>query len=685
MLNEPVIRQWWELFQAWRPNPLVEIRILEGQKIFSGYFKDVETMLAALRRQGDKGVYATINVIKDACYSRKQCDEIIFTKVTTSGKDIERRCCLFIDLDPDRPSDTNATDAEKAQAMEKTRKVFKYLRDEGFEDPIVADSCNGGHLYYHIDVPCTDETDQVIADFIDVMAMMFSDDVVKLDRANKDKNRIAKLIGTSSIKGTSKVTDRPQRESKFLYVPSEWKVTPFEYVKKVASRLPKPERVSYRYGDNQDDFDLDKFIADHNIGIVSRTLQSDGTEKLVLEQCPFCGHGAPDSAIFRMRNGGYGFLCFHNSCAGLKWRDFRLHFDPQAYDRKTYEEFSHKRKYNAQVNQEDLIVKEDERGQKWLPASEIKVTSIKDAVAIPLNIPAMDKKIMGLILGEITIVTGSSGAGKSTFLNHLILSAVQRNYHVAMWSGEMRAGRVMDWLHQMAAGKAYVELIPGTDGLYSVPQRIRDKINTWLGDRFYLYNNAYGQKWNQLKADIEDCIKITGANLILLDNLMALTLDYPNESSNDRQSIFINEVADLAKATNTHILLVAHPRKENVNQLIRKESVAGTADLTNRVDNVMLLHRVNTDFERRGKEFFGPARVQELMGYNLVVELNKARTSGYNDQLFGLYYERESRRLKNDPAENIVYGWEDAPTQTSFAPPQEEDMPDFNEPYYNNF
>ena len=684
MLNEIVIRQWWELFQAWRPDPLVEIRILEGNKTYSGYFKDVDTLLRELRKQGDKGVYATINVVKDACFSRRQCEEILLAKSTTSDDDIEHRCCLFIDLDPERPSDTNATDEEKAKAMERTRMVFKFLRDEGFSDPIVADSSNGGHLYYRINVPCNKETDQVISDFIDVLSMMFSDDDVKLDKANKNRARIAKLIGTTSIKGTSKATNRPQRESKFLSIPKEWKETEFSYIQKIASRLPKPEPVSYRFGKGHEDFDLEAFIRQHNIGIAKRTYDKSGTEKLILEKCPFCGHGAPDSAIFKMANGGYGFLCFHNSCQGLTWKHFRLHYDPSAYDRRDYEEFQRGRKYNAQVRQEDLKpAVEDGRGKKWLTASEIKITSIKDAIAIPTGIPAMDRKIMGLILGEISIVTGSSGAGKSTFLNHLILTAVQRNYRVGFWSGEMKAGRVLDWIHQMAAGKAHVELVPGTDGLYSVPGPIRAKINTWLGDRLHIYNNAYGQKWSQLRADIEECVKQTSANLILLDNLMALTIDNFQGENNDRQSAFINDMSDLAKRLNVHILLVCHPRKENVNQLIRKESVAGTADLTNRVDSLFLLHRVNRDFERRGKEFFGPVVVAEMMQYNLVIEMNKARTAGYQDQLFGLYYEQETRRLKNDPAENIVYGWDDTPVVDDLP----EDLPDFlsHSDYYNKF
>ena len=38
---------------------------------------------------------------------------------------------------------------------------------------------------------------------------------------------------------------------------------------------------------------------------------------------------------------------------------------------------------------------------------------------------------------------------------------------------------------------------------------------------------------------------------------------------------------------------------------------------------------------------------------------------GVQDYLVGMYYEYESRRLKNEISEHIKYGWEELPRQTS--------------------
>ena len=53
------------------------------------------------------------------------------------------------------------------------------------------------------------------------------------------------------------------------------------------------------------------------------------------------------------------------------------------------------------------------------------------------------------------------------------------------------------------------------------------------------------------------------------------------------------------------------------------------------------------------------------MTYSNVLEVAKNRQMGIVDHLVGMYYELESRRLKNTIAEHVVYGWQDEPTQVN--------------------
>ena len=688
-MNEQAIRQWWSVFKS--ANPLTEVRILGGNKTFSGYFTDCDALINAIRPfDGQYGIYGTLNVVKSACYDRFQRDQIIQRpKETTSDNDIDHRSLILIDIDPNRAAGVNATDAEKGRALVKAREVYKFLDQQGFEKPVVADSANGYHLYYSVCISNSPEALALVKRFLEALDMMFSeieDGGAKIDTSVHNASRIVKIIGTASNKGAARSTDRPRRESRFLSVPDEFKQTDIAYVRKVAEMLPEPEKPNKYNNYSTERFDVRGFIAQHGIEIVKESRFAGGV-KFILKECPF-DNNHRDAAIFALDNGAVAFKCFHASCQQYHWRDFRLHFDPQAYDRRAIEEFDRKRRYNTPVRQEDIKpVEEDARGQKWMRADDFKPFDIDDYTAIPIGIPDLDRKILGLILGEVTVMSGSSGAGKTTFLNHIILTAVQRNYRVALWSGEMAGGKIVGWLDQMAAGRNNVRLKPGTENFYQTPAHIRQKINAWFGDRLHIYNNAYGQKWSQLLPDIEKCVAEHQVNLVLVDNLMALDIDTYSGENNDKQKSFIVELSDMAKRLNIHIVLVCHPRKENLSQLIRKESIAGTTDLTNRADNVVLLHRVGRDFENRGKVFFGPQTVAEMMGYNLVVEWNKARTAGYQDLLQGVYYEPETRRLKNDIAENVIYGWQEQVEQAPLPMSPIDDLPpdDLDEPYNAEF
>lgn len=140
---------------------LFECRMLEGSKIYSGYFTDAETLVNALSRENlrDRNVYITLNEIDSGCYGRKQRDCFILVRKdpTTGDKDIVGYDWLMVDLDPNRPSGTSSSDAELEEAKNLGNKVYLALRNLGFEKPLFAYSGNGVHLLYKINLSNADE------------------------------------------------------------------------------------------------------------------------------------------------------------------------------------------------------------------------------------------------------------------------------------------------------------------------------------------------------------------------------------------------------------------------------------------------------------------------------------------------------------------------------------------------
>lgn len=682
-MNEITIRQWYDTFKS--GEELVEVRIVDNayKRTYSGYFTDVDTLLNEIRKYDNCNIYFTLNAINPACYDREQHDRIVTKpKSTTSDNDIVGRDWILIDIDTKKPSDTNSTDEEKEMAKEVVNNVFKFLRDEGFEKPVVCDSGNGFHLLYKIAMKNSNENTTICKEFLQVLDMLFSNPNVEIDCSTFNSSRICKLYGTFSRKG-SNTKKRPQRESKILRIPDEVKITPNEYFAKVAAMLPKPEQPSKSNYYSNEKFDLEAFLNKHHIA-VRNIVRTSSFTKYILEECPFnSSHRAPDSAIFEMSNGGLGFKCLHSSCSQYTWKDFRLKFEPDAYDHKEYQRHEHKMQYYSSQKKEPFVPKKEDsaKGKKWLAMTDVQYVDMSKLVAIPTGYKELDKKIIGLLMGDVTVLSGLSGSGKTSWIDCVVLNAVQRGYKVGIWSGELQDFRFQSWIDQIAAGKNYVCKKEGYENYYYAPKNIANQINKWLEGKLFLYNNNYGSKWQQLFADIKTLVENEGTQLIVLDNLMALQIDSYDGDKYTQQTRFINDLKEYAKAKNIHVILVCHPRKEG--GFLRKESISGTADLTNLADSVIIIHRIGKDFEQRAGEFFGKDKVLPYLKYNSVIEVCKNRSMGVIDLLVGMYYEVESRRLKNEISENIVYGWQEQPSQLTFEPTPESDVSDLQDIYDN--
>lgn len=263
--------------------------------------------------------------------------------------------------------------------------------------------------------------------------------------------------------------------------------------------------------------------------------------------------------------------------------------------------------------------------------------------------------------GNINI-TGNSG--KSSWLNTLILNIINQDKKVALWSGELRADILKAWMQMVAAGKYYLRPSSFGDGKYYVPTQIGERIDDWLNGKFFLYNNEYGAKWQQIFHDMELLIKI-GVKVFVLDNLFSLDIDILEGDKNNKQRELILQIKEFAKKNQVHIILVAHPRK--VTTFLRKNDISGSSDLQNAVDKIFIIHRVNNDFFRSGADYLGQSEIQRYQGFGNVIEVCKERMFGIVDLMVGLHYEVESRRFKNTMDENVHYGWEKTPTQAPIA------------------
>ena len=682
-LDEQLVYQWFDVFK--NNNELVEVRLIGSKKNGSGYFTDAKTMIEAIKPYTDSfNVYFTLNKVNPACYSREQKDKIVLNvKNTTTDAEIVCRDWVLIDLDPKRLSGVCSTNEEATKAYNKAKEVIKFLLDSGFYEPITVFSSSGIHIYLRCALLNNDENTKLVKRFLEALAMLFTDEDVDVDTKVYNAARISRLVGSYSCKGANNDKERPQRKCRFLTIPEEIKVNDKEYFEKIAKLYPEDVKPTRENNYTVEKFDLESFLKKHNIGVV-RVDNVVGGKKYILEHCVFNEqHKGKDAVIFQRDTGEIAYHCFHQSCSQYSWRDVRIMYEPDAYTKKDYREFQFKQKYySPQPPTFEPIEESEEKGKKWLTSKDIKRKRESDIVAIPTGFNFLDKHIRGLILGEVTILSGLNGSGKSSWLNSLMLNVMQRGFKVACFSGELTDFNVMKWLALSAAGKNYVSKVEGSEYAYEVFDSAYDKISGWLYDKFYLFNNNYGNKFEQILADLNEVIE-KGVNLVVIDNLMALSIDNKSGDKNEKQKAFILDIVELAKKKNVHVIVVCHPRKESGTQtLLRKESIAGSSDLSNAVQNVAIVHRCGEDFSKRASEFFGKDKADKYMEYSNVVEWCKSRSYGVVDLLVGMYYEVETKRFKNYKSEHIIYGWQDNPQQQTmveetprYEPPKQEQYP----------
>lgn len=272
------------------------------------------------------------------------------------------------------------------------------------------------------------------------------------------------------------------------------------------------------------------------------------------------------------------------------------------------------------------------------------------------GIRELDKSIGGFYLGELSIWTGKRGEGKSTFVSQCLVEAINQNRSVCAYSGELPDWRFREWVYKQIAGPARLDKLldkeTGQD-LYDISAPIEHLIDNWLDNRFFLYDIGMSSAHDEdsIIRIFEYAVRRYGCDVFLVDNIMTARLKGISDKDFFRaQSNFVGRLVQFAKTNNVHVHVVAHPRKSEVKQL-GADDVGGSGDITNRADNVFLLHRLSDE-------------ESEKQGFGSILSVLKNRAFGSTIKI-GMNYDVPSHRyfkaLTGNP--NKKYSWEMAAEQ----------------------
>lgn len=314
-----------------------EFRVLGKGKPHTRLFDkapDAVQWLSGVPLEG-RAAYVSLNEISSSSLANSSLKAL-------KDSDIARYVWLFVDVDPERPAGTNSNESELKAAADVAQSLVRFMCDTiGFNQPLVAMSGNGYHTLWRVDLPNNDSSKKLVKTCLSVLDELFSSGGVKIDTAVCNPARMTKLYGT--VPQSKKASeDRPHRMSRILQEGST-DINPIEFLQALAALKKPPEKDCYetpkatrltRGGNN---FDAETFLIKHGIAYAKKHADSKHKYKFVLEQCPFNPeHTAPDAAVFVGNDDSLGFKCFHNSCSDKHWKEFRLFFEPDAYDTEAF-------------------------------------------------------------------------------------------------------------------------------------------------------------------------------------------------------------------------------------------------------------------------------------------------------------------------------------------------------------
>jgi twinkle protein len=232
--------------------------------------------------------------------------------------------------------------------------------------------------------------------------------------------------------------------------------------------------------------------------------------------------------------------------------------------------------------------------------------------------------------GEITLWTGATGNGKSTFLNYLQMNLACNGKHVFIASMEVKAETTL---------RRTVQAFWGAGGLEK-DALDRSHYLSWLedfGEKICFADKVGYMESDELFPMMDFAFRRYGCSHFVIDSLMRIQgLEEDAKATGD----FMNRLANFAKQTGVHIHLVAHPRKMGAGQKAGAMDIKGSSLIANNADNIAGVARNQEKWDLQKDGLTHPSDLRDMHDTEITVE--KQRESGWTGTF---YLDFDHRRL----------------------------------------
>lgn len=233
--------------------------------------------------------------------------------------------------------------------------------------------------------------------------------------------------------------------------------------------------------------------------------------------------------------------------------------------------------------------------------------------------------------GELTIVAGVNGHGKSEGVGHITLDAIAQGLRACVASMEFKPERWLQRLVRQASG---------------VGNPINEYIHQtmkWLGISLWVFDVATTAKRERMLEVFHYARQRYGINLFVIDNLSKLDIDLDDYNG---QRAFVDTLTDFAKEHDVHIILVCHMRKtESDEKPGGKFDVLGGGSITNLADTVLVWWRNRKKEERLKRSDLDEAEIDRIQSEPDALCLCEKQRNGEDEPRIALWFDKSSHQF----------------------------------------
>lgn len=284
--------------------------------------------------------------------------------------------------------------------------------------------------------------------------------------------------------------------------------------------------------------------------------------------------------------------------------------------------------------------------------SEIKELNPAEMDGFEVGIKQLDEELMKIFTGGVTLLTGLPSAGKTTFLNQVVLHAMDSGYKTFLFSRELLNGMSKGWFSQVAAGRRNMNPVKLKNGneYHVVNDDAKKQITEYYDDMFYIYKDEEENSEDKLFESMELCATKKGLRLYIIDNLMTVSLRADTTDTNKAQTDFMNRLIRFSMKYDVAVICITHPRKLQSGADIGLNDIAGSQNIVNLATRTIGLKRVKEDDKTNP--------THKYFGYDVIISIIKDRIFGSTKDI-PVHYDKICRRFFSNYEEfDWIYGWD---------------------------